>query len=208
LITRWKSSYNQGSYSSDKIVALGDSAVVGWTLFDVAIKPRLSLEYNYASGNAAKDGEPNTFDQFYPSNHNYYGMIDQFGWKNMKNERAGFDFLPLKKLKVRTDFNEFYLATVQDGLYNSSGTSVVLDRKATSAHIGPETNTVGLYQYSKVWKFGAGFRQLFAGEYLKESRVWVPTRTLCFLGTSRRRGLAPTLKRPARVSYFMNRWVR
>jgi Alginate export len=80
----------------------------------------LSLEYNYASGNAAKDGEPNTFDQFYPSNHNYYGMIDQFGWKNMKNERAGFDFLPLKKLKVRTDFNEFYLATVQDGLYNST----------------------------------------------------------------------------------------
>jgi len=161
----------QGSYSSDKIVALGDSAVVGWTLFDVAIKPRLSLEYNYASGNAAKDGEPNTFDQFYPSNHNYYGMIDQFGWKNMKNERAGFDFLPLKKLKVRTDFNEFYLATVQDGLYNSSRTSVVLDRKATSAHIGPETNTVGLYQYSKVWKFGAGFGHLFAAEYLKEAKV-------------------------------------
>jgi Alginate export len=162
----------RGSYSSDKVVALGDTATVGWTLFDAAIKPRLSVEYNYASGDAAtKDGERNTFDQFYPSNHNYYGMIDQFGWKNMKNARAGFDFLPLKKLKVRTDFNEFYLATVKDGLYNSSGTSVVLDRKATSAHIGSETNTVGLYQYSKVWKFGAGFGHLFAGEYLKESKV-------------------------------------
>ncbi|MGB6942668.1 MAG: alginate export family protein [Bryobacteraceae bacterium] len=162
----------RGSYSSDKVRALGDSAVAGWTLFDVAVKPRLSVEYNYASGDAtAKDGERNTFDQFYPSNHSYYGMIDQFGWKNMKNARAGFDFLPLKKLKVRTDFNEFYLATIQDGLYNSSGTAVVLDRKATSSHIGSETNTVGLYQYSKVWKFGAGFGHLFAGEYLKESKV-------------------------------------
>jgi len=162
----------RGSYSRDDIHALGDNAVVGWTLFNAAMKPRLSVEYNYASGDAAtKDGERNTFDQFYPSNHNYYGMIDQFGWKNMKNARAGFDFLPLKKLKVRTDFNEFYLATVQDGLYNSAGTSIVLDRKATSAHIGSETNTVGLYQYSKVWKFGAGYGHLFAGEYLKESKA-------------------------------------
>jgi hypothetical protein len=162
----------RGSYSSDRVVALGDSSMLGWTLFDSVFKPRLSVEYNYASGDpAAKDGERNTFDQFYPSNHAYYGMIDQFGWKNMKNARAGFDFLPLKKLKLRTDFNEFYLATVRDGLYNSSGTSVVLDRKASSAHIGSETNTVALYEYSKVWKFGAGFGHLFAGEYLKEAKV-------------------------------------
>ena len=162
----------RGWYSSDRIVALGDSSVLGWTLVDNAVKPRVSVEYNYASGDAAsKDGERNTFDQFYPSNHNYYGMLDQFGWKNMKNARAGFDFLPLKKLKVRSDFNEFYLATAQDGLYNSSGTSIALDRKATSAHIGSETNTVGLYQYSKVWRFGAGFGHLFAGEFLKESKA-------------------------------------
>jgi hypothetical protein len=161
----------RGSYSTDKIVALGNSTVLGWTLWNAAFKPRVSVEYNYASGDAAtKDGERNTFDQFYPSNHNYYGIIDQFGWKNMKNARAGFDFVPFKKLKVRTDFNEFYLATVQDGLYNSAGTSVVLDRKATSAHIGSETNTIGLYQYSKVWRFGAGFGHLFAGEFLKESK--------------------------------------
>jgi hypothetical protein len=161
----------RGSYSTDSIHALGSSSVAGWTIVDSALKPRVSIEYNYASGDrASKDGERNTFDQFYPSNHNYYGMLDQFGWKNMKNARARFEFLPMKKLKVRTDFNEFYLATVQDALYNSSGTSAVLDRKATSAHIGSETNTVGLYQYSKVWKFGAGFGHLFAGEYLKESK--------------------------------------
>ena len=161
----------RGSYSTEKIVALGDSSVLGWTLGNSAMKPRISVEYNYASGDAAnKDGERNTFDQFYPSNHNYYGIIDQFGWKNMKNARAGFDFLPFKKLRVRSDFNEFYLATVQDGLYNSAGTSIILDRKATSAHIGSETNTIGLYQYSKVWRFGAGFGHLFAGEFLKESK--------------------------------------
>lgn len=83
---------------------------------------------------------------------------------------GGIRFPPYKKLRVRSDFNEFYLATVEDGLYNSSGVSLVLNRKATSGHIGSETNTVALYQYSKVWKFGAGLGHLFAGEYLKESK--------------------------------------
>jgi hypothetical protein len=161
----------RGSYSADSIAAFASSSVVGWTILDSAIKPRISVEYNYASGDGTvRDGQHNTFDQFYPSNHSYYGMIDQFGWRNLKNARVGFDFLLYKKLRVRSDFNEFYLATVQDGLYNSSGTSIVLDRKATSSHIGSETNTVALYQYSKVWKFGAGLGHLFAGEYLKESK--------------------------------------
>jgi hypothetical protein len=161
----------RGSYSADRIVAMGESYVAGWTIVDSVYKPRISVEYNYASGDASsKDGTHATFDQFYPSNHAYYGMIDQFGWKNLKNTRAGFDFAATKKLKFRSDFNEFYLATVQDGLYNSSGTSVVLNRNATSAHIGSEINMVGLYQFSKIWRFGAGYGRLFAGDYLRQSK--------------------------------------
>jgi hypothetical protein len=161
----------RGSYSADRVSAAADSFVLGWTILNSSLKPRISAEYNYASGDPNnKNGVRDTFDQFYPSNHNYYGMIDQFGWMNMKNERVGFDFLPVKKLKIRADFNEFYLATVQDGLYNSSGSAIVTDRKATSSHIGSEINVVGLYQWTKIWKFGAGMGHLFAGEYLAESK--------------------------------------
>jgi hypothetical protein len=150
---------------------MGQSYVAGWTITDSALKPRVSMEYNYASGDAAqKDGIRATFDQFYPSNHGYYGMIDQFGWKNLKNWRAGFDCQPLKKLTLRMDFNQFYLATVQDSLYASSGSSLVLNRNATSSHIGAEVNAVALYQWSKIWKFGAGYGRLFAGSYLKQSQ--------------------------------------
>jgi hypothetical protein len=162
----------RGTYSRDHVAAYGYSGVLGWTIADVKWKPRLSAEYNFASGDKKnKDGERNTFDQFYPSNHGYYGMIDQFGWKNLKNLRAGFDFKPLAKLSLRSDFNEFYLASRQDSLYGSSGTSVVLNRKATSSHIGSETNTVGLYQWTKIWKFGAGYGHLFAGDYLKQAKA-------------------------------------
>lgn len=98
-------------------------------------------------------------------------MIDQFGWKNLKNWRTGFDCTPAKKLKLRADFNEFYLDSVQDSLYNSSGSSMVLNRAATSSRIGSEINGVALYQWSKIWKFGAGYGHLFAGEYLKQSKA-------------------------------------
>jgi len=161
-----------GSYSTDRVEAFARSAVVGWTIVNCALQPRVSLEYNYASGDAnSKDGIHGTFDQFYPSNHLYYGMIDQFGWRNLKNWRAGFDFVAWKKLKIRTDFNRFYLASVEDSLYGTSGTSVVLNRNATSNHIGAESNTVALYQWTKIWKFGAGYGHFFAGDFLKQSKA-------------------------------------
>jgi hypothetical protein len=98
-------------------------------------------------------------------------MIDQFGWKNLKNWRAGIDLVPVKKLKVRADFNEFYLATKQDALYGSSGSSVVINRQATSSHIGTELNASALYQWTRIWKFGGGYGRLFAGEFLKQSKT-------------------------------------
>jgi len=162
----------RGSYSADQVRAYAQSYAAGWTVSKAAWKPRLSIEYTYASGDSTlKDGRRGTFDQFYPSNHSNYGMIDQFGWKNLINSRAGFDCVFWQKLKIRTDVNQFYLASLQDGLYNSSGASVVLNRKATSNHIGWETNTVAIYQWTKVWRFGAGYGRLFAGGFLKQSNV-------------------------------------
>ena len=162
----------RGSYSNDRVEAFAYTATAGWTILPVSWKPRASIEYAYASGDSNNhDGIRKTFDQFYPSNHGFYGMIDQFGWKNLKNFRAGFDIQPLSKLKLRADYNDFSLATTQDSLYNSSGTSAVLNRTATSAHIGNEINTIALYQWTKIWKFGAGFGHLFAGQYLKQSKA-------------------------------------
>lgn len=162
----------RGSYSADTVSALAGSYVAGWTLNQSAWKPRLSVEYNHASGDpSGKDGVRQTFDQLYPSNHPFYGIADQIGWKNMRNPRAGFDFQAARKLTFRTDFNEFYLATTQDCLYNASGTRILLNRQATSSHIGSELDFIGLYRWSQTWQFGAGYAHIFPGQYLKQSKV-------------------------------------
>lgn len=162
----------RGSYSADSVSAMAGSYVAGWTLNGSAFKPRISVEFNHASGDpASKDGTRQTFDQLYPTNHSYYGIADQMGWKNMRNPRVGFDFEPIKKWKLRADFNEFYLATTQDGLYNASGTRIVLNRAATSRHVGSEADFIALYKFSKMWTFGGGYGHLFPGEYLKQSKA-------------------------------------
>ncbi|HJZ97668.1 MAG TPA: alginate export family protein [Candidatus Solibacter sp.] len=160
----------RGTWSSDRISARAGTAMLGWIMAAVSWKPHVSVEYNYASGDRnARDGVRATFDQFYPSNHVYYGMIDQFGWRNLKNLRVGCDFVVRGKLKVRADYNDFRLATVQDSLYGATGAAAVTNRAATSDHAGFGLNTIAVYQWTKLWKFGAGIGHLYAGEYLRQS---------------------------------------
>jgi hypothetical protein len=144
--------------------------VAGWTVNTSARKPRFSVEFDHASGDPAnKDGHRQTFDQMYANNHNYYGIADLMGWRNMRDARVGFECLITKQLKLQADFNEFYLATTQDGFYNAGGTRTVLNRSATSRHIGSEIDVLGVFQFTKALSVGAGIAHLFAGDYLKQS---------------------------------------
>ncbi len=168
-----------GHSARDHVSAMAGAYVAGWTVSKAKWKPRVSAEFDHASGDAAnKDGQRGTFDQLYPSNHSQYGIADQVGWRNMRTARLGFDAVLRKKLKVQGDWNNFYLANVQDGLYNDSGTRVVLNRKATSKHVGNELDMIGTYQHSKTLTFGGGLGYLIAGQYLKQSTNgysnWLP----------------------------------
>jgi hypothetical protein len=160
-----------GYYSTDRVSAVAGFYSVGWRVNDSSYKPHVSLQYSHASGDgSAKDGERHTFDQIYPyGTPDMFGLADQMGWKNMRNARVGFDFMATKKLKVQANFEEMYLATTQDGLYNSSGTRTILNRKATSRHVGSEPDIQAWYTWSKYLSFGGGLGRLFAGEYLTQS---------------------------------------
>ena len=54
----------------------------------VPMAPRLSAEYNTASGEVAGDGKFGGFDQLYPTNHIHFGYMDRMSWKNMNHSRS------------------------------------------------------------------------------------------------------------------------
>jgi alginate export protein len=159
-----------GSFASDRLSAWAGTYQVGWTINASELKPRLHAEFSHASGDSSsQDGRRGTFDQLFPTNHAYYGIGDQVGWRNMRNVKLGFEFNPVKKVRIQTDFHEFYLASTQDGLYNAGGARIVLNRLATSSHVGSEADFQLVYLISKELSVGAGVGHLVPGEYLKQS---------------------------------------
>ena len=83
----------------------------GYTFKDMAWKPRFGLEYDFASGDDnPNDSNSQSFQNLYPSNHDKYGLMDEFGWRNIHDLRAQVSFKPCKKLELESHFHTFWLA--------------------------------------------------------------------------------------------------
>jgi hypothetical protein len=139
----------------------------------------LSIEYKYASGSDnPKGGRNTTFDQLYPANHDKFGHEDLFGWRNIHNLRSLDTVQLYKGLAMNLMYDNFWLASVRDSLYNGQGRPIVTDAKGVSGrHVGQELDTYATYSRSG-FVFGAGFGHLFAGEFLRKTTPGVNTRYL------------------------------
>jgi hypothetical protein len=168
-----------GHSAADSLSAWATHEGIAWSVGKSAMKPKLSAEYNFASGDTnAKDGTKHTFDQLYVSTHAKWGLGDQIGWRNMQHVAVKFEVSPTPKLKVNTALNHLWLATVNDSWYGSSGSKVVLNKKATSRDIGWEPDLFATYTLNRDLSVGAGFAVLMAGDFVLQStdvtRVWTP----------------------------------
>jgi hypothetical protein len=160
-----------GDYSNDHVDANALLTGVGWTVTRFGWKPRVSTDYEYASGdNAKKNDVRETFDNMYGFNQPMNSLTGAFGFKNLKDWRAGVQFTPLKKLTLKVDGHEFWLANTEDGMYNAVGTETVHDVKATSAHVGESIEMMATITPNKYTTFGLGVGTLFPGQYLKEAQ--------------------------------------
>ncbi len=161
-----------GHISTDAVSAWAAYGILGYTLPRLALQPRLSVEYDYATGDRARgDGTVGTFDQLYPTNHSFYGIADQVGWRNIRDLRTGIDVKPHPKTKVAFDYHFFWLASGHDGLYNASGVLVVQAPATGATHldIGREADIYLTWSPWAVVSIGTGFGHLFPGRFLREN---------------------------------------
>ncbi|MCR4295831.1 MAG: alginate export family protein, partial [Elusimicrobia bacterium] len=71
-----------GRRAGQRVRAWALAATGGYTL-EHSLKPRLGVEYDFASGDAnPSDNKAQTFDPLYPFGHSYQGYQDLFSWKN------------------------------------------------------------------------------------------------------------------------------
>lgn len=159
-----------GSLATDKIQSWAGHWVAGKT-FATHWTPRVFGEYNFASGDQnPKDGIRGTFDQLYPSGHDLYGFADQVGWRNMKDTRAGVKVLPRPNVAVNFEYNNWYLDSATDALYNSAGTAGARSIAGTAGtHVGQEVDEYATWVIIKPLMVGAGIGHILPGEFLKNT---------------------------------------
>jgi Alginate export len=139
--------------------------------FDCPWTPRLWAEYNYASGdNNATDGDIETFQNLFPSNHKFYGYMDLFSWQNLHNPELSFRVKPTKQTSIQVDGHGFWLADTSDAWYRANGTTRV--RPITPGarnYVGSEIDLTASYQPVKFLILWAGYSHFFAGDYLRDT---------------------------------------
>lgn len=141
---------------------------VGYT-FPGALSPRIGLSYAFASGDEDPgDGEIQTFDNLYPTNHPLYGYIDYMAWKNMKNLEISLSLKPHKEVWASLDYHLFSLGEPRDAWYLASGASFMRDVTGKAGtDVGKELDlTVKLFPREKL-QLQAGYSLFFPGEFVR-----------------------------------------
>lgn len=140
----------------------------GYTFQNLPWKPRAGVEYNYATGDSnPADGDVETFQNLFPTNHKFYGYMDVFSWQNMHNAAITLSAAPTKSLKAMLDYQMFWIADSHDAWYRANGTTMVRPiNAAADSFAGSEVDLTLVWKATKNLTVQAGYSHFFAGDFL------------------------------------------
>jgi hypothetical protein len=166
----------RGSLADESIRAWAGHWVLGYTVAEVALKPRAFAEYNQASGDgSASDNRKTTFDQLYPTGHEKYGLDDLVGWQNMKHARGGIDLSLSKSWNATLRYSSYWLADPHDALYNGGGAAVIRSPTGLAGtYVGREADLIASGKLRPGLGFSAGVGHFAPGTFLKNTTAGKP----------------------------------
>jgi hypothetical protein len=135
-----------------------------------------SAEYKGASGTKLGATTSGTYDQLSPANHDKFGHEDLFGWRNLKTFKSLETIGLTKSLALNVMYNNHWLFSAADSLYNSQGSSISISKKGTSGtHVGQELDSFLTWKI-QAHTLGAGFGHFFKGEFVENTTPHVNPR--------------------------------
>jgi Alginate export len=173
----------RGSYSNNSISAAAAYIKAGYSAQHLPWRPRLRGEYDYASGNPHTNPQRHgTFDQLYPSNHNAFGLTDQFGYQNIKEDRINLDLNPVRRLTLLIQEDWLQVASIHDNVYTGSAGTLIKAPAAgfKSADIGREFDASGKYLCTESLVMAVGVGHFSPGTLMLQNTHGAPN-TLAYL---------------------------
>ncbi len=166
-----ETAWQTGRFSGQADNAWMATVVAGYTFKDLLTRPRLSVGYDYASGDDnPTDNHVSTFNQLFPLGHAYFGYIDVVGRQNIHAAHVRIDLLPLKKTKVWLQFYSFWLDEKKDALYNAGGAPIRRDATGGSGtYVGSELDIVAKYQLDRHSSILAGYSHFWPGQFIEDT---------------------------------------
>ena len=159
-------------------------ANIGYTFPDAFGKPRVALEYAFASGDSnPNDGTHGTFDNLYPTNHKFYGYMDLLSWQNIHDIRAIYQLKPHSRVSLSLEGHAFWLADTGDRFYNvagvpragagdtgkaGSGTGYGIN-PSYGSYVGSEVDFIAGVALTKFANLECGYGHFFRGDYVKDT---------------------------------------
>ncbi len=152
----------------------------GYTFADWWAKPRLGMEFDYASGDDnSADGTHGTFDNLFPTNHKFYGSMDLISLQNIQDAGVNLTLKPTPRLSVAFMGNAFWLADTHDAFYTVGGGPRPAPYAVNAASakydnfVGTEVTAVAGYAVTRFAQVEAGYGHFFTGSYIQQSLAGV-----------------------------------
>ena len=160
--------YEGGTVGPQSIGAWAVQGGAAYRFFDIAAKPRVFTQYDYASGNSnpATNAKHSTFDTIYPTAHDRFGITDLFGWQNIEAARVGTTIEPHRRLSFTAQGLDFWAANALDSIYNTSGSAIVTNKTNHGRHVGAEVDGYSWYELNKHFNLGGGVSHFGGGQFL------------------------------------------
>jgi hypothetical protein len=151
------------------LAAFAAHAEVGYT-FAAPWKPRLMVEYNYASGDGdPADGEIGTFQNLFHLNHLFFGNMDLFAWQNMQNAAAVVTLEPAAGWVLKCEYRLNGLADTADYWYRASCAAARPISAGADPFLGQEIDVTLTWKAGRHFTWQAGYSHFFAGSYLQQT---------------------------------------
>jgi Alginate export len=159
-----------GTVGKQSIDAWAAEAGAAYQFLNVAAKPRVFTQYDFASGNGnpAQNATHSTFDTIEPSAHDRFGITDLFGWQNIEAVRVGATIEPHRRLTLTGQGLDFWAPSQLDSVYNTSGSSIVFNKTAHGNHVGAEVDGYSWYELNRHFNVGGGVGYFGGGDFLSK----------------------------------------